>query len=115
MNILIFKINNSATALITKLLKVKNVSIYLAVNEEDAFRIAKEIKPEIIITGNEREVGVRFFKRFSIRNSFMNIFQIDERIIQLNELNLINQRSNKKIKFENLINQINEKKGGHYV
>ncbi|MCD4817848.1 MAG: hypothetical protein K8S23_04070 [Candidatus Cloacimonetes bacterium] len=113
MDILIFKINDSKTHIITKLAKLKNTSVYLAVTKDDAFRIAEEIKPEIVIIGNIQEVGYKFLNNLYNHNLIMNIFQLKENMQQSEDYHLFNPRSNKKVNFKNLIEQI--KKGGHYV
>ena len=113
MDILIFKINDSKTHIITKLSKLKDTSVYLAVSKDDAYRIAEEIEPEIVIIGNMHDVGDHFLNNLYDHNLIMNIFQLEENTQQSEEYCLFNPRSNKKIKFKNLINKI--KKGGQYV
>ncbi len=115
MDILIFRINNSEIPIITKLSELKDTTIYLAVNEDDAFRIARLIKPKITITGNEKNVGENFLKRFMKQRYSLNIFQIKQDSKTLDELNLFNPGSNKHIKFKTLLKKINKNQGGYYV
>ncbi len=106
MDILVFKINESSTHIIAKLTKLRDTTIYLAVSKDDACRITREIKPKITIIGDIDKVDTGFFEKLSKRNSYTNIFRIDERTGQLDDLSLFKSGSHKKIKFEKLIEQI---------
>ena len=102
MNVLIYKFND--LEIVEKLIRHDNVSLYFAISKEDIFRIAREIKPDFMIMGNQNNLDEKIIFKFIKQNPDIHIYHYEEKDKDLDELKLTEQLTLKKVNFKTLIN-----------
>jgi hypothetical protein len=91
MNIMMYQIQNLEPEFFKQLSRIKNVNIFYAISEYDAYRIAYENKPHIMISG--KQVTQYFLYQFHERNPFVIIYQKDGNPCFIKDLQLLMDES----------------------
>ena len=106
MNILVYRLNNEVKYVLKHLSKIKDVRIYFAVSDKDAFRIVNEIVPDVTLLGNKNIKNKNFIPELKKKNPTLQIFKLLKKEDDYREFCFINQRTNEHISFKNLIETI---------
>jgi hypothetical protein len=101
MNVLIYKLNDPE--IVERLVEQNDANLYFAISEEDIFRIAKEIKPELMIIGNKQFIERKIFYNFIKQNPALHIYCF-EKASQFNEIRLTDQLTMKEVNFKTILN-----------
>jgi hypothetical protein len=102
MNILIYKVNDYE--IVEKLVQKEDASLYLAISEEDIFRIAKDIKPDFMIIDNQSNLADGTILKIIKQNPGLHIYILEDNKTEFNELILMNQIQMKKVNFNKILN-----------
>ena len=73
MNIMIYDIKDRLTEFVSKLEKVRDISIFFAFNRDEALKIVKKAKPEIILTNNKEKENLL---KSVVDRPILNVFNL---------------------------------------
>jgi len=100
MKVLLYNLKNAIIGIIDSLNKLDDISIHFAVSENDVFSISKEIKPDIILIGNNKKI----IPKLLAHNPDIQLFQVgDESGKYNNDIELMHPVSGKHISLNKLI------------
>ncbi|MCK4312210.1 MAG: hypothetical protein KAW88_05695, partial [Candidatus Cloacimonetes bacterium] len=100
-----FKLNGLTSEIVNRLSGIKDISIYFATSRKYIYNNVARIKPELTILGNREEVDEQFVTELLKKNPFLKIYRLENNSYNISDLNLIDQRSRKSVKFNHIIEE----------